>query len=38
MTGLITAGVDGTDESLAALAWAAREAVRRDVALRVVHA
>lgn len=38
MTGPITAGVDGTDESLAALAWAAREAVRRDVALRVVHA
>ncbi|MER5432529.1 universal stress protein [Streptomyces sp. NPDC002588] len=38
MTGPITAGVDGTDESLAALAWAAREAVRRDRALRVVHA
>ncbi|MFJ8109401.1 universal stress protein [Streptomyces sp. NPDC096132] len=38
MTGPITAGVDGTDESLAALAWAAREAVRRDTALRVVHA
>jgi nucleotide-binding universal stress UspA family protein len=38
MTGPITAGVDGTDESLAALAWAAREAVRRDLALRVVHA
>ncbi|MFD4575427.1 universal stress protein [Streptomyces sp. NPDC058479] len=38
MTGPITAGVDGTDESRAALAWAAREAVRRDVALRVVHA
>ncbi|GGS09091.1 universal stress protein [Streptomyces humidus] len=38
MTGPITAGVDGTDESLAALAWAAREAVRRDAALRVVHA
>ncbi|MEU5117034.1 universal stress protein [Streptomyces longwoodensis] len=37
MTGPITAGVDGTDESLAALAWAAREAVRRDAALRVVH-
>ncbi len=34
----ITAGVDGTEESLAALAWAAREAVRRDLALRVVHA
>ncbi|MCQ9134257.1 MULTISPECIES: universal stress protein [Streptomyces] len=38
MTGPITAGIDGTDESLAALAWAAREAVRRDLALRVVHA
>ncbi|KPI28784.1 UspA domain-containing protein [Actinobacteria bacterium OV320] len=38
MTVPITAGVDGTDESLAALAWAAREAVRRDLELRVVHA
>ncbi|MDX3308824.1 universal stress protein [Streptomyces sp. NPDC054884] len=38
MTGPITAGVDGTDESRAALAWAAREAVRRDLGLRVVHA
>ncbi|MFE7928585.1 universal stress protein [Streptomyces sp. NPDC057456] len=38
MTGPITAGVDGTDESIAALAWAAREAVRRDLDLRVVHA
>ncbi|MEH0541938.1 universal stress protein [Streptomyces sp. B21-105] len=38
MTGPITAGVDGTDESRAALAWAAREAVRRDLELRVVHA
>ncbi|MEH0448309.1 MULTISPECIES: universal stress protein [unclassified Streptomyces] len=38
MTGPITAGVDGTDESVAALAWAAREAVRRDLELRVVHA
>ncbi|MCH0572176.1 universal stress protein [Streptomyces sp. MUM 136J] len=38
MTGPITAGVDGTDESLAALDWAAREAVRRGLALRVVHA
>ncbi|MGV9253338.1 universal stress protein [Streptomyces sp. NPDC003697] len=33
----ITAGFDGSEESLAALAWAAREAVRRDLALRVVH-
>ncbi|MGW2050729.1 universal stress protein [Streptomyces sp. NPDC001858] len=38
MTSPITAGVDGTDESLAALSWAAREAVRRDLELRVVHA
>ncbi|MEU0211817.1 universal stress protein [Streptomyces canus] len=37
MTRPITAGIDGTEESLAALGWAAREAVRRDVALRVVH-
>ncbi|HZF93191.1 universal stress protein [Streptomyces sp.] len=34
----ITAGVDGSEESHAALAWAAREAVRRDRALHVVHA
>ncbi|MFB7501508.1 universal stress protein [Streptomyces sp. NPDC056161] len=38
MTRPITAGVDGTEESLAALAWAAREAVRRDRPLHVVHA
>ncbi|MEV7285172.1 universal stress protein [Streptomyces sp. NPDC093252] len=38
MTRPVTAGVDGSDESLAALAWAAREAVRRDRVLRVVHA
>ncbi|MGX1472086.1 UNVERIFIED_CONTAM: nucleotide-binding universal stress UspA family protein [Streptomyces canus] len=38
MTRPITAGIDGTEESLAALDWAAREAVRRDVALRVIHA
>ncbi|WP_406099206.1 universal stress protein [Streptomyces canus] len=38
MTRPITAGIDGTEESLAALDWAAREAVRRDVTLRVVHA
>ncbi|UUU28804.1 universal stress protein [Streptomyces sp. CA-210063] len=37
-TGPITAAVDGTTESLAALAWAGREAVRRGLALRVVHA
>ncbi|PAN00848.1 universal stress protein [Streptomyces sp. Alain-F2R5] len=38
MTRPITAGVDGSQESLAALAWAAREAVRREAPLRVVHA
>ncbi|WP_329445264.1 universal stress protein [Streptomyces canus] len=38
MTRPITAGIDGTEESIAARDWAAREAVRRDVALRVVHA
>jgi nucleotide-binding universal stress UspA family protein len=38
MTGPITAGVDGSDESLAALAWAAREAVRRRRPLKVVQA
>ncbi|MGV9234378.1 universal stress protein [Streptomyces nigra] len=38
MTRPITAGVDGSEESLKGLAWAAREAVRRGLALRVVHA
>ncbi|MFF8097646.1 universal stress protein [Streptomyces sp. NPDC016675] len=38
MTRPITAGVDGSEESLAALAWAAREAVRREAPLCVVHA
>ncbi|CAL9350522.1 universal stress protein [Streptomyces sp. enrichment culture] len=38
MTRPITAGVDGTQESVAAVAWAAREAVRRDAPLHVVHA
>lgn len=38
MTRPITAGIDGTEESLAALAWAAREAVRRGMPLRVVRA
>lgn len=38
MTRPITAGVDGTGESLAGLAWAAREAVRRKRPLRVVRA
>ncbi|MGJ5749337.1 nucleotide-binding universal stress UspA family protein [Streptomyces puniciscabiei] len=38
MARTITAGVDGTEESLAALEWAGREAVRRALPLRVVHA
>lgn len=38
MTRPITAGVDGTEESLAALDWAAREAVRRGLPLRVLQA
>ncbi|KUN19979.1 universal stress protein [Streptomyces antibioticus] len=38
MTRPITVGFDGTEESLAALDWAAREAVRRGLELRVVQA
>ncbi|KOU77434.1 stress protein [Streptomyces sp. MMG1533] len=34
----VVAGVDGSAESLAAAEWAAREAVRRDRPLRLVHA
>ncbi|MCZ4602723.1 universal stress protein [Streptomyces sp. Lzd4kr] len=34
----VIAGVDGSAESLAAAEWAAREAVRRDRTLRLVHA
>ncbi|MFF4759344.1 universal stress protein [Streptomyces sp. NPDC001292] len=37
MTRPITAGVDGSEEGLAALAWAAREAERRGLPLRVVR-
>jgi nucleotide-binding universal stress UspA family protein len=37
MTRAITAGVDGTPESLAALEWAAVEAGRRGAELRVAH-
>ncbi|MFJ4835287.1 universal stress protein [Streptomyces sp. NPDC088747] len=38
MTDPITVGVDGSDESRAAVAWAAREAVRRGLPLRIVYA
>ncbi|MFD5629872.1 universal stress protein [Streptomyces sp. NPDC127072] len=38
MTHPITVGVDGSDESRAAVAWAAREAVRRGLPLRIVYA
>ncbi|MET7481683.1 universal stress protein [Streptomyces sp. NPDC005538] len=34
----VIVGVDGSEESLAAAEWAAREAVRRDRPLRLVHA
>ncbi|WP_046776726.1 universal stress protein [Streptomyces yangpuensis] len=34
----VTVGVDGSDESLAAARWAAREALLRQVPLRLVHA
>ncbi|MFE0577436.1 universal stress protein [Streptomyces sp. NPDC058874] len=38
MTRAITVGVDGSEESLAAADWAAREAGLRQVPLRIVHA
>jgi nucleotide-binding universal stress UspA family protein len=34
----VTAGLDGSAESLAAADWAAREALRRELPLRLVHA
>ncbi|AXE24770.1 universal stress protein [Streptomyces globosus] len=37
MTAQVTVGVDGSPESLAAVAWAAREAVLRDVPLHLLH-
>ncbi len=37
MTAPIVAGTDGSEESLAAVEWAAVEAVRRDVPLCIVH-
>ncbi|WP_375232016.1 universal stress protein [Streptomyces sp. NWU339] len=38
MTRPIPAGVDGSEESFAAPAWAGREAERRGLPLRPVHA
>jgi len=38
MSGIITAGLDGTDHASAAADWAAEEAERRGSTLRLVHA
>lgn len=37
MTAQVTVGLDGSEESVAAARWAAREAVLREVPLRLVH-
>ncbi|MFE0653498.1 universal stress protein [Streptomyces sp. NPDC059534] len=37
MTAQVTVGLDGSEESLAAVGWAATEAVLREVPLRLVH-
>lgn len=37
MTAQVTVGLDGSEESLAAVGWAAPEAVLREVPLRLVH-
>jgi nucleotide-binding universal stress UspA family protein len=37
MTTAIVAGTDGSEESLAAVAWAAAEAARRRAPLCIVH-
>ncbi|MFJ3921741.1 universal stress protein [Streptomyces sp. NPDC090022] len=37
MTAQVTAGLDGSREGFAAAAWAAREAVLREVPLHLVH-
>ncbi|MGR3936525.1 universal stress protein [Streptomyces sp. BRA346] len=38
MTGPVVAGVDGSERSLVAAEWAAREALRRGAGLRLAHA
>ncbi|EXU65303.1 universal stress protein UspA [Streptomyces sp. PRh5] len=38
MSGPVVVGVDGSRRSLTAVEWAAREAARRGIALRLVHA